>query len=70
MKLNKYLQGYKDGKEETIKSLRQFIDDEAKFIPEIGFSYLLDKLAEITNREEEKIREKIENVKRSRIDRS
>lgn len=61
MKLKRYLQGYKDGKEETIKVLRQFIDHEAKFIPNNGFNYLLDRIAEIANKEEKSIKEKIEN---------
>ena len=67
MKLNKYLQGYKDGQEVLIKNIKSFVDKESKFIPNEGFNYLLDEITSILTKEEKALQEKIENVKSSKL---
>lgn len=67
MKPNRYLQGYKDGQEVLISKIKNFIDEESKFIPNEGFNYLLDGIASILTKEEKALQEKIENAKSSRL---
>ena len=42
-----FWQGYTKGKQDTIKKIKEFVNEECEFIPDITSDKLLDRLVEL-----------------------